>query len=94
MGLHGLVQDSKGGAGRRNLDHGDLERAALLPTLSIMSAAFRLMSRIISMSRRASPIRYSHTDWSASRLPKATRDSSRSTIFSRATSVAPSARMQ
>ena len=63
--------------------------AALLPTLSIMSAAFRQSSRVISMSMRASAMRCSHTECSASFLPKATRDRSRLDIFSSATSAAP-----
>ncbi len=42
--------------------------AALLPTRSIMSAALRHSSRVISISIRASAIRSSHTDCSDRRL--------------------------
>ena len=42
--------------------------AALLPTLSIMSAALRQSRRVISMSVRASAMRCSQTDCSAMAL--------------------------
>src|SRR5688572_17232409 len=45
--------------------------AALLPTRSIMSAALRHSSRVISISIRASAIRSSQTDCSDRRLPNA-----------------------
>ena len=68
--------------------------AALLPALSIMSAALRQRSRVISMSMRARAIRSSHTLWSDTRLPKATRDWSRLAIASIASSATPIVRMQ
>ena len=71
-----------------------LKAADLLPTLSIMSAAFRHNRRFISMSARASPMRCSHTECSMIFLPKAVRDDSRLTIFSSASSATPIVRMQ
>ena len=68
--------------------------APLLPTLSIMSAAFRQSKRHISMSIRAVATRCSQTECSEIRLPNATRDVSRLTIFSSATSATPIVRMQ
>ena len=58
------------------------------------SAAFKHNNRVISMSRRASATRCSHTDCSAMVLPKATRDISRLTMSSSANSAAPNVRMQ
>ncbi len=69
-------------------------RADLLPAVSIMSAALRQSSRLISMSIRALATRCSHTDCSAMRLPKAVRDSSRCAIASSALSATPIVRMQ
>ena len=48
--------------------------AVLLPTLSIMSAAFRHNRRFISMSVRASAMRCSQIEYSMIFLPKAVRD--------------------
>ena len=52
-------------------------RAALLPTLSIMSAAFKVSSRACSISMRDSAIQCLFTLCSAMVLPKATRDMAR-----------------
>ena len=68
--------------------------AVLLPTLSIMSAAFRHNRRFISMSVRASAMRCSQIECSMIFLPKAVRDDSRRTIFSSASSALPMVRMQ
>ena len=68
--------------------------AALFPARSIMSAALRQRSRVISMSMRALATRSSHTDCSAMVLPNAVRDISRFTIASSASSAAPMVRMQ
>ena len=68
--------------------------ADLLPALSIMSAALRHNSRIISRFERASATRCSQIEWSAMRLPKATRLSSRLHISSSAASATPIDRMQ
>ena len=68
--------------------------AVLLPTLSIMSAAFRHNSRVISMSVRASPMRCSQIECSMIFLPNAVRDDRRFTIFCSASSALPMVRMQ
>src|SRR3979490_2836592 len=49
-------------------------RAALLPTLSIMSAAFNVSRRAWSISIRESAISARIVPWSAMGPPKATRD--------------------
>jgi hypothetical protein len=69
-------------------------RAALLPALSIRSAAFRHSSRVASISVRASATRCSQMLWSESFFPNATRDCSRSHISPSASSAAPIVRMQ
>jgi len=79
--------------GAATLDHRDFELAALLPTLSIMSAALRHRSRVISISMRASAILCS--------IPNVRRSSCRTRRgqkplrhFSQRDSAAPSVRMQ
>ena len=68
--------------------------AALLPALSIMSAALRQSSRVISTSIRARAMRCSQIEWSEMRLPNATRLTSRFAIASIASSATPMVRMQ
>ena len=69
-------------------------RAALLPTVSIMCAAFRVRSRACSISIRESAIHSWITPCSASGLPNATRLLTRLHISSSARSATPIERMQ
>ena len=69
-------------------------RAALLPTVSIMYAAFSTSRRACSMPMRASAMRSSVTVCSAIGLPKATRRLTRRHMASRARSATPITRMQ
>ena len=69
-------------------------RAALLPAMSIVCAAFSVSSRAWSIMQRDSAMRSCQTDCSASGLPNAMRACRRSTIISSARSAAPMERMQ
>jgi hypothetical protein len=68
--------------------------APLIPTVSIIHAAFSTRRRAMSISHRASAMRSCQTDCSATGLPNATRALSRATIISKARSAAPIERMQ
>ena len=69
-------------------------RAALLPTVSIMCAAFSVSSRACSIMMRDSAMRSRVTVCSAIGLPKATRARARMHIFSSVRSASPIRRMQ
>ena len=69
-------------------------RATLLPTVSIMYAAFSTSSRAWSISQRASAMRSCQTDCDEIGLPNATRVVSRLHISSSARSATPMERMQ
>ena len=69
-------------------------RAALLPTVSIMCAAFSVSSRHWSIAMRDSAMRSRVTPWSAIGLPNATRDFVRLHISSSMRSDRPISRMQ
>jgi hypothetical protein len=69
-------------------------RAALLPSRSILSAAFNVSSRACSIMMRQFAMRSSQIDWSAIGLPNATRDDRRRQIFSSSRSATPMLRMQ
>ena len=68
--------------------------ATLLPTVSIMCAAFRVSSRAWSIMQRESAIRSCQTEWVDSTLPNAVRELSRLHISSSARSAMPMLRMQ
>ena len=69
-------------------------RAALLPTVSIMYAAFKVSKRACSISMRELAISAMIDPCSANFFPKATRLSTRLHIVSSARSATPIARMQ
>ena len=69
-------------------------RATLLPTVSIMCAAFRVSRRVCSISIRELAIASITTPWSASGLPNAIRDFARAHIASSDRSASPMSRMQ